>query len=233
MDIRIISIGALAAHPLRGERSPVRTGHGTTTLIQADSKRILVDPGLPPPALAARLDERAGLKPQDITHIFLTSFNPELRRGLLALDHATWWIGADEREQLGAAMVARLHEAAEEGDQTLREALEQEVSILKRCEPAPDSIASERGGSGGKVDLFPLPGVTPGLCGLLVTLPRMGIMICGDAIPTVEHLLEGKVLQGAADLDKARESFGEAVEIADLLILGRDNLVVNPTKQPF
>lgn len=233
MDIRIISIGALAAHPIRGERSPVRTGHGTTTLIQVDKKRILVDPALPPAILGPRLDERAGLKPEDITHIFLTSFNPELRRGLLGFDHATWWIGTQEREQLGSVMVAKLHEAAEEGDQGLRDALELEVAILRRCEPAPDTLAAERGGSGGKVDLFPLPGVTPGLCGLLLTTPRAGVLIAGDAVPTVEHLEEGKVLTGAADVEKARESFSEAVEVADMLILGRDNIVVNPTKRPF
>ena len=41
------------------------------------------------------------------------------------------------------------------------------------------------------------------------------------------------VLQQAIDVIRARESFGEAVEIADYLILGRDNLVPNPIKRPF
>jgi glyoxylase-like metal-dependent hydrolase (beta-lactamase superfamily II) len=232
MDLRIISIGALAAHPLRGERGSIRTGHGTTTLIQVDKKKILVDPSLPPAVLGPRLEERAGLKPQDITHIFLTSFNPELRRGILGFEHAMWWISAEEREQIGAAMASKLHEAAEEGDKTLREALELEVAILHRCQPAPDNLATERGGSGGKVDLFPLPGVTPGLAGLLITSPRFAILVTGDAIATVEHLEQGKVLS-AADIDKAQASFTEAVEIADLLILGRDNISVNPTKRPF
>jgi glyoxylase-like metal-dependent hydrolase (beta-lactamase superfamily II) len=233
VDVRIISIGTLAAHPLRGERTPVRTGHSTTTLIQTDRKKILVDPGLPAAAVVARLEERAGLRPADITHVFLTSFNPELRRGLLAFEHATWWISSLEREQIGAAMVARLQEAAEEGDQSLRETLELEVAILRRCESAPDTLGGERGGSGGKIDLFPLPGMTPGLCGLLVSTPRLGILICGDAVATVEHLEQGKVLSGAADVDKARESFSEAIEVAELLIPGRDNIAVNPTKRPF
>ena len=34
----------------------------------------------------------------------------------------------------------------------------------------------------------------------------------------------------SADLEKARESFKEAVEIADFLVLGRDNLVTNPIR---
>jgi hypothetical protein len=37
----------------------------------------------------------------------------------------------------------------------------------------------------------------------------------------------------AVDLEKAQESFTDAVEVADMLVLGRDNLVVNPTKRPF
>src|SRR5262245_29957963 len=145
MDLRIISIGALAANPLWGERTPVRSGHSTTTLIRAARKSILVDPGLPDQVIAARLGERAAAKPADITHVFLTSFNPELRRGLLAFPDATWWISAAEREQIGAALVARVHEASEEGDNDLRATLEQEIAILRRCQPAPDHIADDKG----------------------------------------------------------------------------------------
>lgn len=230
MDLRIISIGALSAHPLRGERAALRTGHATTTLIQAGNKKILVDPGLPDATILARLDERSGLKPRDITHIFLSSYNPETRRGILAFDHATWWIGQEEREQIGTALVARLQEAAEEGDEQLKKFLEQDIAILRRFEAAPDHLADDKG---DRVDLFPLPGVTPGLCGLLVATPRTTTVVCGDAVPTVEHLEQGKVLPVVSDVDKARESFAEAIEIADVLVLGRDNIVVNPTKRPF
>ncbi len=230
MDLRVISIGALSAHPLRGEKQAVRAGHSTTSLIQAGKRKILVDPGLPDQAVVARLDERAGLKPRDITHVFLTSFNPETRRGLLAFDSATWWIGQTEREVIGAALVAKVQEAAEEGDEQMQKVMEQDIAILRRCEAVPDHIADDKG---DRVDLFPLPGVTPGLCGLVFATARFTTLICGDAVPTLEHLEEGKVLPHAADVDKARESFGEAIEIADMLILGRDNVVVNPTKRPF
>jgi glyoxylase-like metal-dependent hydrolase (beta-lactamase superfamily II) len=230
MEVRVISIGALSAHPLRDEKGAVRTGHATTSLIIAGKKRILVDPGLPQQAIVARLEERTGLRPEDITHIFLTSFNPEMRRGILAFESAAWWVSETEREQIGAAMVAKLHEAAEEGDEALKKSLEFDVAVLKRCQPAPDHIADDKG---DRVDLFPLPGVTPGLCGLLVVQQRFSTLICGDAIPTVEHLEQGKVLPVVADVDQARESFAEAIEIADLLIPGRDNLIVNPTHRLF
>lgn len=229
IDVRVISIGAPAAHQLRGEGSPVRTGHATTTLITCGPARILVDPSLPAQALVARLQERSGLAPDRITHVFLTSFNPELRRALGAFDKAKWLIGENERESVGAAMISRLRELPEDQAE-VRAVLAQEIAILKRCEPAPDTLASHKG---DRVDLFPLPGVTPGLCGLLIPGQRHTTLVCGDAIPTVEHLEQGQVLADAANVAEARTSFAEAIEIADLLILGRDNLAVNPTKRAF
>ncbi len=237
MDIRILSIGTLAAHPLWNERHPIRTGHSTTTLIQKGDAKIIVDPGLPAPALKARLGERAGLIPEAITHVFLTSFNPECRRGIGIFDKADWLIGEQEREAVGVpiaqslARLAQNKELAEhageefdESQQSMLEILQQDVAELARCQPAPDSIIDN-------VDLFPLPGFSPGLCGLILAEPSRTTLICGDAIPTAEHLDQGKVLPTCADRELAQESFKEAIEIADVLILGRDNIIINPTKR--
>ncbi len=280
IDIRVISIGTLAAHPLWGERagSSARSGHCTCTLIRAGDRRILVDPSLPPAAIAARLDERAGLKPADITHVFLTSFKPETRRGIGAFEHATWWISEAEREGVGVPMIRRVQEAAQHEDESVVEMLRSEIAVLQRCEAAPDQLAQH-------VDLFPLPGVTPGMCGVLIVEPARGgrvtgsvapvlggllsvpsdeldieddddlgdddddevaparrmveagadagraTLICGDAVPTLEHLERGQVLHGAIDIETASESFKEALEIADVLIPGRDNWVINPLRR--
>ncbi|MFZ4574848.1 MAG: MBL fold metallo-hydrolase [Phycisphaerales bacterium] len=230
MDYRIISIGALAAHPLWGERGATRTGHSTTTLITTKSAKILVDPGMPATVLTARLRERANLAPEEITHVFLTSFNPDNRRGLRAFESAQWLIHEAEREAVGVPMAQTLMELANRPDapgaEELRKTLEEDIGILRRCVAAPDEVAEH-------VDLFPLPGVTPGTCGLLLSGPRHTVVVCGDAVPTVEHLEQGQVLTGAADVDRARESYADAIEIADLLILGRDNISLNPTKRPF
>ena len=58
-------------------------------------------------------------------------------------------------------------------------------------------------------------------------------MICGDAIATIEHPKAGKVLLDCVDIEQAQESFREAVEIADVLVLGRDNVVMNPRRGLF
>lgn len=220
-ELRVISIGVLAAHPLWNERQAVRIGHATSTLVRTGDAVILVDPGLPPATIVQRLAERANLRPEQVTHVFLTSFRPDVHRGLEAFEHATWWISREERESVGVPMVGALRHAVERGNEELRSAIERDVRVLHRCREAPESL-------GDGVDLFPLPGVSPGLTGLLVEQDDSATLICGDAVPTLEHLREGKVLPSATNVDAAKASFAEAIEIADLLVLGRDNLVPSP-----
>jgi glyoxylase-like metal-dependent hydrolase (beta-lactamase superfamily II) len=237
MDIRVISIGALGANHLWNEREPKRTGHTTTTLVRAGDAVILVDPGLPAPALKARLGERVNLEPKDVTHVFLTSFAPEARRSIGLFDRAQWLVSEAERESVGVPLAQSLHrlgqtkedldsggEEMDDDQAAMLEILRQDVTILARCEAAPDSLAPN-------VDLFPLPGVTQGTCGLLIGEPTRTTLICGDAIPTQDHLEQGKVLPTCWDRERAQESFSEAVEIADLLVLGRDNAVMNMTRR--
>lgn len=237
MDARVISIGALSANHLWNERDPKRTGHATTTLVRSGHAVILVDPALPAPALRARLGERANLEPKDVTHVFLTSFNPECRRAIELFDRAEWLLSEAERETVGVPMAHSLQRLAQtkddldsagesmsEDQQAMLDIIRRDVALLARTKAAEDSIAPG-------VDLFPLPGVTQGLCGLLLAEPTRTTLICGDAIPTQDHLEQGKVLPICWDREKAQESFQEAVEIADLLILGRDNAAMNMTRR--
>ncbi|MHC4833895.1 MAG: MBL fold metallo-hydrolase [Planctomycetota bacterium] len=146
------------------------------------------------------------------------------RRGLALFDEARWCLDARERDALHASLQEKLEEADRAGDAELAATVRSELSVLGRCEAAPDRLAEG-------VDLFPLPGDTPGTCGLLLALPGQTVLVCGDAVATVEHLERGMVLPGANDLKQAQASFMEAVEIADLLVPGRDNLVLNPMRR--
>jgi glyoxylase-like metal-dependent hydrolase (beta-lactamase superfamily II) len=221
MDYRIISIGALSVHELWPRQGPTRTAHATTTLVRSGDRRILVDPGLPPQVIAARLAERAGLLPEDISDVFLTNFRPAHRWGLPAFPNARWLIAEAEREAVGVNLIERFRE---ESDDELKSMLQQDIALLKRCEAAPDRLAPH-------VDLFPLPGFTPGTCGLLLSLPGVTVLIAGDAVATEEHLEQGRVLRGTHDVVMAQQSLTEVVEIADLIIPGHDNLVQNPTRR--
>ena len=224
IDVRPISIGALAAHPLRGERGECRPGHLTTSLVTSGERRILVDPSLPPRVLGERLDERAGIKPSQVTHVFLSSFRPIGRRGLQLFEDAEWLIAEREREAIGIGLIQEFERAQEAQDESLTDTLRQEIALLQRCQAAPDSLAEN-------VDLFPLPGVTPGLSGLLVADSKWTTLIASDAVPTIEHLEAGQVLANIHDVEAAQESMREVVEIADLVIPGRDCLLPNPLRR--
>jgi glyoxylase-like metal-dependent hydrolase (beta-lactamase superfamily II) len=227
VEYRVISIGTLAAHPLWNEGADARTGHATTTLISAGSgTHILVDPSLPAPALLARLGERSPVRADQVTHVFLTSADPLHHRAIGAFEGAAWLAHETELAVARAAAAARLEAADDADDDELCALFRGELDLLNRCRPAPDKLADG-------VDLFPVPGVTPGACGLLLPLPGATVVICGDAVPTVEHLHQGKVLPGCVNVEQAQESFAEVIQIADILIPGRDNVTVNPIRRPF
>ncbi len=223
MDYRIISIGALSVHELWDKQTQARTPHATTTLVRSEDRVILVDPGLPAQVIAARLAERCGLGPDDVTDVFLTCFRPSHRWGITAFPKARWLVAEAEREQVGVALIEKL---GQEEDEEMRALIEQDLAMMKKCEAAPDKLAEH-------VDLFPMPGYTPGLSGLLLSHPNSTTIIAGDAIATAEHLEQGRVLRGAYDVNQAQESFMEAVEIADVIIPGHDNLLLNPTRRRF
>lgn len=221
LDYRVISIGTLSRHPLWEEAQPVRTAHATTTLVRTGDRTILVDPALPTQVLEARLNERAGIGADEVTDVFLTNFRPAHRGGLERFEKAKWWISETEREAIGVGLVQQFEQQEEE---SVQELLRNEIALLQRCQAAPDKLAEQ-------VDLFPLPGFTPGTCGLLLALAGATVLIAGDAVATADHMVAGRVLEGSYDLALARQSLAEAVEIADLIIPGHDNLVANPTRR--
>ena len=71
----IITIGNLSRNRYWGESEdrPLRPALCTCTLIQAGGSRLLIDPSCEDAdRMAAELDRRAGLKPSDITTVFIT-----------------------------------------------------------------------------------------------------------------------------------------------------------------
>ena len=133
--------------------------------------------------------------------------------------------GEAERDAYREVIQVRRRELDDEDelDPESERLLEIESQVVARCGAAPDRLADG-------VDLFPLPGVSPGCCGLLLPMPQQTVLICGDAVPTIEHLEQGKILPSCWNREQAMESFKEAVEIADVLVPGRDNSMPNPIR---
>jgi glyoxylase-like metal-dependent hydrolase (beta-lactamase superfamily II) len=215
----IISIGTLSRNRLWNEAQAMRTPHATTSLIRAGKRNILIDPGLPPQALAARLNERTGLRPEQIDTIFLTNFRPAHRAGLVLFDRAKWLIHEVEQQAARQHLERLISEApAQDLD---RKVMQDELRLLESCKPAPDKLAEQ-------LDLFPLFGYTPGQCGLLLAGATNTTLIAGDAVPTQDHFLAGQTLPDAWDIKAAHEAMSEIYEIADLIVPGHDNIFLNP-----
>jgi glyoxylase-like metal-dependent hydrolase (beta-lactamase superfamily II) len=215
----VISIGTLSRNRLWGETQNVRTPHATTTLIRTPRKNILVDPGLPPQAIGARLFERTGLRPEQIDIVFLTNFRPSHRAGLSLFGESKILMHEVERETMSNRLRALIEEAPH--DDLDRAVLVNELKLLESIQPAEDKL-------GEQVDLFPLFGYTAGTSGLLVAAPTTTTLIAGDAVPTLDHFLAGQIMPDAYDIEAAGESMREVYEIADLIVPGHDNLFANP-----
>jgi glyoxylase-like metal-dependent hydrolase (beta-lactamase superfamily II) len=218
----IISIGTLSRNLLWNESTTVRTAHATTTLIRSGKRTVLVDPGLPAPALAARLYERTGLQPEAVDTVFLTNSRPAHRAGLMLFAKAKILIHEVEQQSAREQLERLIAQAPEEDID--RKYLEKELDLLESFKITEDKIMEN-------VDLFPLPGYTAGTCGVLVSTPLSTTLIAGDAVPSLDHFLAGQVLPDSADVKTALESLAEVYEIADLIVPGHDNLFVNPRSQ--
>lgn len=221
MDFRIVSIGTLSSHPHWDEPSEVRTGHATTTVIKTDDAVLLVDPSLPAQMVDAKLYERWGLRLANVTDVFLTSFDADRTRTLDGLAHAKWYMHEPEIERAKQDACESLQHV--ERDDELEEFLEGQLKKLDLFQVPDDHFMSG-------VDLFPLHGHTLGTCGLLLPTPKRTIVIAGDAVPTREHLERLTVLPSTTDIESAQDSMKECVEIADIIVPGRDNILLNPLR---
>ncbi|MGQ9648947.1 MAG: MBL fold metallo-hydrolase [Phycisphaerae bacterium] len=218
MQYRVISIGTLSRNRFWGETEPKRFPHATTTLIWADNETILVDPSLPAEVLAQRLEERSGLKPDQIQAVFLTTFRPIHRRSLSLFSAATWLMYRPEIEAVQAHL-NEMRERAQQGpeDPELTKLLDQEESLLARIEAAPEHLTAQ-------THLFPAVGATPGSAALLLALPTQTTVIAGDAIVTQEYFAAGQVYEQVAMIQAARKSFEDILEVADEVVPGHDNV---------
>ena len=218
----IISIGTLSRNRLWGETAPRRAAHATTTLIRDGNTTILVDPGLPIDVLAQRLDERTGLRPEQIEVVFLTTFRPVHRRGLAGFSKAAWLMHAPEIEAMRAhldqlaAGADHAHDGCEHGHSEVADLVRQEGELLGRFRPAGERLSRQ-------VHLYPLVGASPGSAGLLVAEAARTTIVAGDAVLTREHFDAAQVYEQAYDIEAAQESFRELLEVADAVVPGHDN----------
>lgn len=220
-SVDIISPGTLSRNRFWNETGTCRPAHATTTLLRDGISTIIVDPSLPEAILRQRLDERTGLKPQDIDMVFLTNFRPIHRRALDLFQDATWLMHIDEIEAM-RAFLDEIMAASDVQGQAPDELVEQESKLLDRLQAAPDCITEE-------VHLFPTPGVTPGAASLLVCNDDCTIAVAGDAVINREYFARGQAFEQHSNAKQAVQSMVELVEVADRIIPGHDDWILDVT----
>ncbi len=224
MSVRftVVSIGTLSSNPFWNEPPGLRTPHATTTLVRDGDRAILVDPSLPAPAIVSRVFERSGLLAEQITDVFCTTLRPTHRRSIGAFGRARWLCGQEElaayREHLET-----LAESADRGGRQVEAAVAADLKLLKRFAPAPEKLTPA-------VHLYPLPGPSVGSAGLLLTGPRLTVMLAGDAAVTGDHVLAGRVWAGCVETRAAMQSLNDLLEIADVIVCGHDDTMLSPTR---
>lgn len=218
LSIDIVSIGTLSRNFFWDEAAPVRGPHATTTLIRDDNTLILVDPSLPLELLQHRLDERVGVKPEQIDVVFLSNFSPVHRRSLALFDAADWYISETERDTVAERLNAVLDGAGQAEADVSYECLEEELALLGRLRVVPEQLTAH-------VDWYPSYGATPGSSSLLVKAART-VVIAGDAIINRDYFDHGRVWDRSSDPEMAKESFVEIRGIADVIVPGHDNIML-------
>ena len=163
------------------------------------------------------------MEPEAIQRVFMTSLTEDHLRGLAVFPTATWWAFESELDAARRAVEDDLEMAREHPEDGGVETLQAMRTLLHRVVPAPEELLPN-------VDLFPSMGVTPGSCGLLLAESTRTTLIAGDTVATREHLEAAQVLPHCWDREQAQDSFKDVIEIADIIVPGRDDLLLNPTR---
>jgi len=199
--VDVIAIGSLARNKYWNEKAAARQEYATATLVRSGKTAVLVDPGWPADVLRSALLYRAGLGPQAVTHVFVTHLDAAHFMGIGLFEKARWWAYDEELRYADAEWPPEAPGR----------------KVLARLAPAPEKFAPG-------IDLYPTFGHTPGHASVLVYTATSSTVIAGDAVLTREHFERGDLGEGPWDLEKAKVSFQDIVEIADTIVPGHDNL---------
>jgi glyoxylase-like metal-dependent hydrolase (beta-lactamase superfamily II) len=192
----VITIGNLSRNSYWGEGDDraVRPALCTSTLIIGDGFRLLVDPSLADAgAMAGELDRRSGLKPGDITDVFMTHDHADHTAGLAHFPDARW---------LAAPGVA---------------------GILNASGRLSRPVSSAEGRLLDALDIIPTPGHTRTHHSLKLECEGMTVIVAGDAVMTRDFFRDRRGSFNAQDMELSARTIDELAAAADVIIPGHDN----------
>ncbi len=192
----VITIGNLSRNRYWGESDAkgVRAAICTCTLIIGDDFRLLVDPSLADAGEMAReLDRRTGIKPRDVSAVFVTHEHGDHFAGLAHFPEAKWW---------AAPPVA--------------EALNKSAKLPRRIEGVTNRLFDA-------VDVIATPGHTATHHSLRFDCDGLSIVAAGDTVATRDFFRDRRGYFNAVDFDLSAHTMDRLAAVADIIIPGHDN----------
>lgn len=204
----VIVVGHLKWNPYFNEKedNPPRGDPSTctSTLIcglddQGKAYRLLVDVTLRQSAedYYFDLNRRTGLLPNDITHCFITHAHFDHQIGINYFPRAIWMAAMPVAEELKESKHI-------DGKKV--------IGVEREFLPG--------------VYAFPLPGHTAGLHGIAFECDKLRIVVAGDGVMTKNHLIHNTSMF-ESDSAQAAETLRQLKDMADLIIPGHDNVIIN------
>lgn len=192
----VITIGNLSRNRYWGESDAkgVRAAICTCTLITGIGFRVLVDPSLADAAeMAGELDRRTGIKPRDITAVFVTHKHGDHFAGIAHFPDAKW---------LAAPAVAE---------------------ILNKSGKLPRPVEGVTDRLGDSIDVIPTPGHTNKHHSLHFDCDGLSIVVAGDSVATRDFFRERRGYFNAVDFEISARTMDKLADMADIIVPGHDN----------
>ncbi len=192
----VITIGNLSRNRYWGESDAkgVRSAICTCTMVQGEGFCLLVDPSLSSvEQMAKELDRRTGLKPGDVTAVFVTHEHADHWAGLGCFPKAQW---------LAAPQVA--------------DALNRTGKGLKKVEATASRLFKA-------VDIVPTPGHTLSHHSLRFDCQGFSVVLAGDVVATQDFWHDRRGYYNCVDFDLSAKTMDRLASLADLVVPGHDN----------
>ena len=198
----VITLGNLSRNRYWGESDAqgVRSAICTCTVVQGAGFRLIVDPSLSgADEMAKELDRRTGLKPRDITAVFVTHEHGDHWFGLAHFPEARW---------LAAPEVA---------------------AALNQTNKLPKPVEAMTGRLFDALDVLPTPGHTLSHHSLRFDCDGLSAVLAGDAVPTLDFWHERRGYFNCVDFELSTKTMNQIAGLADLVVPGHDNWFLNLT----
>ena len=195
----VITIGNLSRNRYWGEgdERPMRSVLCTCTLVRGEGFALLADPSVADAAqMAKELDRRTGLKPRDVTAVFVTHEHGDHYAGLAHFPDAAWYASPGVAE------------------------------VLNRSAKLPRRLEGVTGRLFDALDVIPTPGHTDARCSLRFDCDGLSVVIAGDAVATVDFFRDRRPFYNAVNVERSKGTMDELSRIADVIVPGHDNYLL-------